>query len=225
MSTALNNTNELIKSQKIKDPISALTHFIGFVLSIPISCVLIVLAVNHGTVYHIVSYSVFGLSLLLLYGASTIYHSLSLPEAKSNVLRRIDHMMIFVLIAGTYSPICLIPLRGVWGYSMLIVIWTMAIAGILLKTFWLSAPRALSTVIYVVMGWTAVFAFYPLSNSISLVSMILLFSGGIMYTVGALIYALKRPKLNLKYFGFHEIFHIFVLLGSAFHIILMFFIF
>ncbi|MFV0314125.1 MAG: PAQR family membrane homeostasis protein TrhA [Anaerotignum sp.] len=207
---------------KIKDPVSALTHFIGFLAVIPCFILLMNEAARNASMWHLLGFAIFGTSLLLLYGASTIYHTLRLSEAKSNTLRRIDHMMIFVLIAGTYTPICLVSLHGRWGWSMLVLIWGFALAGILLKIFWMNAPRWLSTMIYVVMGWLAVIVFVPLEKAVSWQGIALLMTGGIAYTVGAVIYGLKKPNITFKYFGFHEIFHVFVMIGSSFHMLFMF---
>lgn len=207
---------------KIKDPISALTHFIGFVAVIPCFILLMQEAEREASVWHQWGFAVFGISLLLLYGASTIYHTLKLPQSKINILRRVDHMMIFVLIAGTYTPICLVSLHGKWGWTMLVLIWAFALAGILLKIFWMNAPRWLSTLIYVVMGWLAVVVFVPLEKAVSWQGVGLLLAGGIAYTAGAVIYALKKPNITFKNFGFHEIFHVFVMVGSSIHIAFMF---
>lgn len=207
---------------KVKDPISALTHFVGFLAVIPCFLLLMHKAKLGASVWHQWGFAVFGISLLLLYGASTIYHTLKLSQNKVNVLRRIDHMMIFVLIAGTYTPICLVSLHGAWGWTMLVLIWAFALAGILLKIFWMNAPRWLSTLIYVVMGWLAVVVFVPLEKAVSWNGVGLLLAGGIAYTVGAVIYGLKKPNITFKHFGFHEVFHIFVMVGSSLHIAFMF---
>ena len=205
---------------QVKDPISALTHFIGFLAVIPVFICLLDLA---DTKLQQISFIVFGFSLLLLYGASTIYHTLRLSAEKTALLRRIDHMMIFVLIAGTYTPVCLVPLAGKWGTILLSAIWTIAVAGVFMKIFWMGAPRWLSTMIYVLMGWLSITAFVPLLKAVGWGGFGMLLGGGIAYTVGALIYALKKPNLAiLKSFGFHEIFHVFVMIGSAFHIAFMF---
>lgn len=205
---------------QVKDPISALTHFIGFLAVIPVFICLLDLA---DTKLQQISFIVFGFSLLLLYGASTIYHTLKVSAEKTALLRRIDHMMIFVLIAGTYTPVCLVPLAGKWGTILLSAIWTIAVAGVFMKIFWMGAPRWLSTMIYVVMGWLSITAFVPLLKAVGWGGFGMLLGGGIAYTVGALIYALKKPNLAiLKSFGFHEIFHVFVMIGSAFHIAFMF---
>ena len=205
---------------QVKDPLSALTHFIGFLAVIPVFICLLELS---ETKLQQISFIVFGFSLLLLYGASTIYHTLKLSAEKTALLRRIDHMMIFVLIAGTYTPVCLVPLAGKWGTILLSAIWVIAVAGVFMKIFWMGAPRWLSTMIYVVMGWLSITAFFPLLRTVGWGGFGMLLGGGIAYTVGALIYALKKPNLAiLKSFGFHEIFHVFVMIGSAFHIAFMF---
>ena len=173
---------------KVKDPISALTHFIGFLAVIPIFIMLMLRAKAEASELHMIGFAVFGVSLLMLYGASTIYHTFELPPEKTNLLRRIDHMMIFVLIAGTYTPICLVSLHGTWGWTLLVAIWAFALFGLLLKIFWMGAPRWLSTLIYVVMGWLAVFAYVPLEKAGSWKGIGMLLAGGIAYTVGAIIY-------------------------------------
>ena len=206
----------------MKDPMSALTHFIGFLAVIPCFIFLLVKAREEADLLLFVGFLVFGMSLIMLYSASTIYHMLRLSEEKTKLLRRIDHMMIFVLIAGTYTPICLIPLRGEGGWGLLAVIWGIALAGILLKIFWLSAPRWLSTFIYISMGWLAVWILIPLEKAVSWAGVAVLLAGGIAYTVGAVIYGLKKPNFTFKHFGFHEIFHVFVMIGSGFHIAFMF---
>ena len=204
---------------RIREPINALTHFIGLLAAIPI---MIVLLVHSSTVYQIVSFTIFGVSLMLLYGASTIYHSSFGSKKTIAILRRIDHMMIFILIAGTYTPICLVNLKGTIGWILLALVWGFAIFGILLKVFWFDAPRWLSTAIYVTMGWLVLFAFYPLTKAVPVSGILVLLAGGLSYTAGAVIYALKKPHFNFKNFGFHEIFHIFVMIGSVFHIVFMF---
>lgn len=204
----------------VRDPFSALTHFIGFLAVIP---PVICLLERAETTEQMVSFVIFGISLLLLYGASTIYHTLCLAPEKIAFLRRIDHMMIFVLIAGTYTPVCMVILPGIWGKALLAAVWGVAIFGIFMKIFWMNVPRWISTLIYVGMGWLAVTAFVPLKVAIGWGGLGMLLAGGIVYTIGAVIYALKKPNLAiLKSFGFHEIFHVFVMLGSALHIAFMF---
>ena len=207
---------------KLRDPISGLTHLLGAILSIVALILLVYYSVKHATVWHIVAFSIFGASLILLYTASSLYHLLPLSEKGVTILRKIDHMMIFVLIAGTYTPICLVALRGPWGWSLLSIIWLIAIAGIILKGFWFNIPRWLSTLIYALMGWLAVTVLDPLIKTIPLGGFIWLIVGGLLYTIGAVIYGLKWPNITSKFLGFHEIFHIFVMMGSFSHFMLMF---
>lgn len=208
-------------TSRLKDPVSGFTHLVGALLSIAGSGWLIYFAATGNKTWHIVSFAVFGASLILLYTASTLYHLLQLSEKASKTLRRIDHMMIYVLIAGTYTPITLIALRGAWGWSLFGVIWGLAAAGIVLKLFWLDAPRWLYTLFYVGMGWLVAVAFLPLMKALPPAGVGWLVAGGISYSVGALIYGLKRPNPFPKVFGFHEIFHLFVMAGSASHFWLM----
>ena len=209
-------------SIKIKDPVSGFLHLAGAVLSAVGLYFLILYAVVNGTIWHIVSFSIFGASLILLYTASSIYHLLVVSEKGNTILRKIDHMMIYVLIAGTYTPVCLVPLRGGWGWTLLISIWGIAMAGIILKILWFNAPRWLYTLFYLVMGWLIVIAFVPLFRTMPTAAMLWLIAGGLLYTAGAIIYGTKWPKLKSKVFGFHEVFHIFVLYGSFCHFWMMF---
>ncbi len=207
--------------RKIKDPVSALSHLLGVFISIAGLVVLVVSAAIHATAWHVVSFAIFGASLILLYSASTVYHMFPVSEKMSIIFRKIDHIMIFILIAGTYTPICLVPLRGPWGWSLFGAIWGFAIAGIMLKLFWFKAPRWLSTVIYVIMGWLAIIAIVPLVKTLPGAAVFYIVLGGIFYSIGAVIYGTKRPNFGSKWFGFHELFHIFVLLGSIAHLWVM----
>ena len=205
---------------KLMDPVSGLTHFVGALLSVAALVLLVVFGSIYATAWHVVSFSIFGASLILLYAASSVYHLLPVSEGVRVVLRKIDHMMIFVLIAGTYTPICLVPLRGSWGWSLFGVIWGLAIAGVFMKIFWLHAPRWLYTAIYLGMGWIVAIAFYKILHTMDFMGVFWLVLGGVFYSVGAVIYGLKKPNFS-KHFGFHEIFHIFVMLGSLSHFFLM----
>lgn len=207
---------------KLKDPVSGLTHLFGALLSIAALILMVYYAAKHATTWHVVSFSIFGASLILLYTASTLYHLLPLSIKGTKILRKIDHMMIYVLIAGTYTPVCLIPLRGPWGWSLLASIWGIAVAGIIMKALWLNAPRWLSTMFYIIMGWLVIIAFFPLIHNVPTGGLGWLVGGGIIYTVGGIIYAFKWPNINCKLFGFHEIFHLFVLGGSFCHFWLMY---
>jgi len=206
---------------KVKDPVSALTHFIGAILSCIAVVQLVMRAMEVGSLLHVISFAVFGTSLVLLYSASTVYHTIDKPEAMRVIYKRIDHMMIFILIAGTYTPICLISLNGVLGMTLMAIIWAVAIAGIVMKALWINAPRKLTAGLYILMGWMAIVAIYPLFQTLSREGFILLVVGGVVYTIGGIIYALKWPFTHNKWFGFHELFHLFVLGGSACHYVLV----
>ena len=205
-----------------REPMNALTHLMALIFICPITIFLMYLGYKQGGSYYLISFFIFSISISLLYLASTIYHMLPVREDTVKLLKKIDHMMIFVLIAGTYTPVCLIKLNNKFGYSILSLVWIIAIFGIILKIFWINAPRWFSTSIYIIMGWLSVFAFFPLINAIELNGILLLLLGGIIYTIGAIIYATKYPKISIKFFGFHEIFHLFVIGGSICHIIFMF---
>jgi hemolysin III len=200
-----------------REPVSGLSHLAGAVASAVGLIVLVYLAVKRGTVWHIVSYSVFGASLVLLYTASSLYHLLKVSPRGVRILRRIDHMMIYVLIAGSYTPYCLIALRGVWGWTMLAVVWGLAIIGIVVKIFWLDAPRWVTAGFYLAMGWMVVTASGPLLRAIPTKGLWWLVASGLFYTVGAILYATKRPRLWPGVFGFHEVWHLFVIAGSLSH--------
>lgn len=212
------------KVMKAKDPGSAITHFIGMLMSIFATLPLLLKASKSPNIIHLVSLGIFALSMILLYTASTVYHTFNLTDKINKRLKKFDHMMIFILIAGTYTPICLVALKGTIGIALLTLIWGMAILGIILKAFWVNCPKWFSSVIYIAMGWTCVLAFSPLLNSIPSKAFLWLLAGGIIYTIGGVIYALKLPIFNKKhkYFGSHEIFHLFCMGGSACHFILMY---
>ena len=202
---------------KVREPVSGFTHLGAAIMSVVGTVFLIIYAVSLGTPLHIVGYSIFGASLILLYTASSLYHLLHVSPKAIKILRKIDHMMIYVLIAGTYTPICLVTLKGAFGLGLLIAIWFLAILGMVLKLVWFSAPRWLYTAFYLIMGWLVVVAIFPLYRAIPPTGMRLLVAGGISYTLGAIIYGTKWPGRNAKVFGFHEIFHIFIIIGSIFH--------
>ncbi|MCB6201275.1 PAQR family membrane homeostasis protein TrhA [Extibacter muris] len=214
---------EVIKSH-IKDPGSAITHFIGMLMAIFAAVPLLIKAANEPSKIYIISITVYAFSLILLYAASTIYHTFNKSERVNTILKKIDHMMISILIAGSYTPICLLVLKGKLGVILLSVVWGIAIVGILIKAFWVYCPKWISSVLYIGMGWTCVLAFTQILNSLSPAAFGWLLAGGIIYTIGGVIYALKLPIFNTKhkYFGSHEIFHLFVMGGSVCHFILMY---
>ncbi len=207
-----------------KDLISGVLHFAGMLVSIAVLTLLVAFAAVFGTPWHVVAFVVYGVSLMLLYAASSIYHVFYVSDRFRSVMRKIDHMMIFVLIAGTYTPLCLLPLRGPWGWSIFGIVWGMAVGGIVTKMFFMNAPRWLYTGFYLLMGWAAIIAVVPLSRAMPPLATFFLYLGGAFYTVGGICYALKRPRFTSEYFGFHELFHVLVLLGSISHVIMMFFV-
>ena len=209
---------------KLKDPGSAITHGIALLLAVTGAIPLIIKAARSYDVIHIVALSIFILTMILLYAASTTYHTFNISKKVNTILKKIDHMMISVLIAGSYTPICLLVLGGRMGWILLAIVWGFAIAGILIKAFWVFCPKWVSSVLYIGMGWTCVLAFTQLLNSLSPAAFGWLLAGGIIYTVGGVIYALKLPIFNRKHknFGSHEIFHLFVMGGSLCHFVVMY---
>lgn len=212
------------KSKKLKDPGSAITHFIGMMMALFAATPLLIKATREPGRIHLVSLAIFIASMILLYAASTIYHSLDLSERANQILRKIDHMMIFVLIAGTYTPVCLVVLNGRTGYLLCALVWTIALVGIVVKAFWITCPKWFSSALYIGMGWVCVLAFTQIVNALSPAAFGWLLAGGIIYTIGGIIYALKLPVFNSMHpsFGSHEIFHLFVMGGSFCHFILMY---
>lgn len=208
----------------IREPGSALTHFIACLLAVVAASPLIVKAWDSSSLAAI-AMIIFSASMILLYGASTAYHSVAVSDKVLKIYRKIDHMMIFVLIAGSYTPVCLIVLGGKIGYTLLALVWGIAIVGMTVKAFWITCPKWFSSAIYIAMGWTCVLVFGTLWDTLPHTAFAWLLAGGIIYTIGGIIYALKLPIFNTlhKYFGSHEIFHLFVMGGSICHFIFMYF--
>jgi len=205
----------------VKDPVSGYTHLAGAVLSVAALTVLVVISSYRATAWHVVSFSIYGASMVMLYLASSAYHLIPLKDKGTRVLKKVDHVMIFMMIAGTYTPFCLIPLRGKWGWSIFGIVWGIAALGIAFKLFFIHAPRWFSTVLYIIMGWICIVAIYPIVQTVPAGGVFWLAAGGVSYTVGAVIYVLKRPNPWPGVFGFHEIWHLFVLGGSFCHFIVM----
>ena len=205
-----------------REPVNGFTHLFGALISaIGLISMLIKVSFNGGSTAALSGALVFGISLICLYTASSIYHLVNGTDKLLSFLRKLDHSMIFVLIAGTYTPVCLMCLNGNLRIGILIGIWTLALAGIVFKMFWFNAPRWISTIAYIGMGWIALFIFSPLSKALPTIAFFWLILGGVLYTIGGVMYGLKRPNISDK-FGFHELFHIFILLGSLSHFILIF---
>lgn len=208
----------------IKEPGSAITHFIGMLMAIFAAVPLLIKAAHEPSRIYVISLAIYSASMILLYAASTTYHTFDISAKINTILKKWDHMMISVLIAGSYTPICLLVLKGKTGLILLAIVWSFAIIGILIKAFWVYCPKWISSILYIGMGWTCVLAFTQILNSMSRTSFLWLLTGGIIYTVGGIIYALKLPIFNSKHknFGSHEIFHLFVMGGSMCHFVVMY---
>ncbi|MCM3402542.1 hemolysin III family protein [Cytobacillus oceanisediminis] len=207
----------------IREPINGLTHLAGAILSFAgLLAMVIKASLTTSSPLAITAVAIFGISLMLLYSASATYHMVIAKDKVIAFLRKLDHSMIYVLIAGSYTPFCLITLNGVTGWVLFSIVSAVALSGILFKMIWFRSPRWLSTALYIAMGWIIVFAFSPLSESLSSTGVMLLLLGGILYTVGGVIYAIKPKFLEFKHLGFHEIFHIFIMMGSMAHFLCVF---
>lgn len=204
----------------IREPFNALSHLFGGLLSI----IGILLMLNKAGItgapqLSVVALLIFGLSMTLLYFASATYHTIKGKDTLIYFFRKIDHSMIFLLIAGTYAPFCLIALKGTTGYVLFTIVSVLAVLGILFKMVWFACPRWVSTALYIGMGWIIVILAVPLAKVIGSGGMLFLVLGGVFYTIGGVIYGVK-PKISfIKKLGFHEIFHVFILLGSLSHFI------
>ena len=209
---------------KIKDPGSAITHFIAMMLALLAATPLVAKAARTPGAGHVLALSIFIVSMILLYAASTIYHTLDISPKVNQLLRKIDHMMIFILIAGTYTPVCLLVLGDRTGLTLLALVWGIAIVGIIINALWITCPKWFSSLIYIAMGWVCVLAFQKIIHAMPARAFGWLLAGGIIYTVGGVIYALKLPIFNSRFknFGSHEIFHLFVMGGSFCHYIMMY---
>jgi len=208
----------------IREPGSAITHFVAMMMTIFASLPLLLKAGMTSGSRNMTAVMIFTTSMILLYAASATYHSVNLTGKRLKIFKKIDHMMIFVLIAGTYTPICLIILKAPLGIRLLALVWGIAAVGILIKMFWVTCPKWFSSTIYIAMGWVCIPVFVPLWNSLPKAAFLWLLAGGIVYTIGGIIYAMKLPVFNarFKYFGSHELFHLFVMAGSVCHFIFMY---
>lgn len=207
----------------LREPVNSLTHLAGAAFAVVVTVLLIVF--SGGGALSVVAFALFGVSSIVLFTASTLLHAVHAGPKGAQRLRRLDHAAIFVLIAGTYTPITLVamqPTYATWGWVLFGVAWGVAFAGVVFKMLWIGAPRWLSTGLYLAMGWLVVVAIVPVARSLGAASMTWLGIGGAFYTVGAIIYATKRPNLAPGVFGFHELWHLFVLAGWAAHVVVMF---
>lgn len=203
-------------------PWSAITHGIGAGLAILGTILLLARTIAMGDIWKTVVFGVYGLSMIGLYTASTLYHCVNTSIKGRMALRKYDHASIYFLIAGSYTPICLIPLRGALGWALFAAVWALALAGLALSVLWIMAPRWLTAGIYLFMGWMAVFFLVPLVQVLPPDGFFWLLTGGVLYTVGGVLYAVKWPGRNNPRFGCHEIFHVFILLGSIAHFLMMY---
>ena len=204
-------------------PWSAITHGIGAVLAVFATILLLVQTVRTGgDAWKLVSFSIYGLTMTALYTASTLYHCVNTSVRGRIALRKYDHSAIYFLIAGTYTPVCLTALRGPWGWSLFGVIWALAIAGLVMSLTWINCPRKVTSTIYIAMGWLAVIAVYPLIVTLGVEGILWLLTGGVLYTIGGVLYALKWPGRDNPRFGCHEVFHVFIVLGSIAHFMMVY---
>ena len=203
----------------IREPFCGLSHGIGAALSVAALVVLLVLA--HGKLWQTISFAVFGVSLIVLYTASTLYHSLWVKPKQILALMRFDHVAIFLLIAGTYAPVCLVSLRGAWGWSLFGVEYGLAVIGIVCSLVWKGFPDWARIGIYILMGWLIMVAIVPAIHVLGPAGLAWLFGGGAAYSIGTVVFAADRPHLWPGKFSAHDLWHIFVLAGSACHFVLM----
>ena len=215
---------ETVKIRKIKDPGSAITHFIGMLMAASATAPLMIKAkeeIQGGTIAPAL---IFIISMILLYGASASYHTFDVSEKVNKVLKKLDHSMIFVLIAGTYTPVCILGLGNRMGYILLVTIWSIAALGITFKLCWVTCPKWISSVMYILMGWLCMIAAPFLIKNQGKDAFLWLLVGGLISTVGGVLYALKLTKFNERHkkFGSHEIFHLFVMGGSFCHFMMVY---
>lgn len=206
-------------SLKMKEPVNTWTHFILFVAAIVGLVFLIIMSRNN--ISKLITMMIYGLSMILLYGASSIYHWVQTTPKKELLLKKIDHIAIYFLIAGSYTPVFYYGLEGAWRWAMLISVWSLALIGMALKIWFIHAPRYVSAGFYVSLGWIALVPFLQLIKHLPQGAIILMAVGGVIYTMGAVIYATKIFDFFPKRFGFHEIFHLFIAAGSIVHFIMI----
>lgn len=208
----------------IREPGSAITHFIGMLLAVFAAVPLLIKSGLGAGGICFAAMGIFMLSMILLYGASTAYHAVNVSARALKIFRKIDHMMIFVMIAGSYTPVCLIVLGGREGAFLLALVWGIALLGMGINLLWINCPKWFSSAVYIALGWVCVLVFRQLFLSLSTGAFLWLLAGGVIYTIGGVIYALKLPLFNSRHanFGSHEIFHLFVMGGSVCHFIFMY---
>ncbi|ANE49090.1 hemolysin III family channel protein [Paenibacillus swuensis] len=203
----------------MKEPVNTWTHFITFLAGI--AGLIFLILISRESPSQLVTMTIYGSSIILLYGASSLYHWVSTTPSKELMLKKLDHVSIYILIGGSYTPVFFYGLEGAWKWSMLVCIWALITVGIILKLFFIRVPRSVSTLFYIALGWMAVIPFGQLLQNLPYQAIILMISGGIAYTVGGVIYATKIFDFYPNRFGFHEIFHLFVMAGSVIHFIMI----
>ncbi|WP_142713305.1 PAQR family membrane homeostasis protein TrhA [Fodinibius sediminis] len=201
----------------LREPVNSITHGVGAIAALVAFILLLFEAASGGSLSQTIAFSMFGLSMVLLYTSSSLYHALQVKEKTLKFLQKLDHSMIYVLIAGTYTPICLLVLDGSWKWGLFTTVWGLAVIGIIKKFLWMGAPRWLSTAFYLGMGWMAVLLFPTLVEKLPLAFIIWIVIGGLAYSIGAVIYGIKKPNPIPNWFGFHEIWHLFVMAGTFSH--------
>ena len=220
MTTRPNSKRPLYRH--LREPVNSLTHLVGVLLSL--GGLVALLALSKGEFWRTVSFGIYGVSLVTLYTASTLLHSLKVGPGLERRLRIFDHAAIFGLIAGTYTPITLVTLRPdytLWAWTLFGIAWTLALSGVAFKIIWIGAPRWLSTALYLLMGWLSVVAAVPIVRALPTGGLVWLAAGGLCYSVGAVVYGLKKPDFYPRVFGYHELWHLFVLAGSFCHFMMM----
>ena len=209
----------LRKLLDMKEPVNTWTHFVTFIAAIVGLVYLIIL--TRGNASKVVTMTVYGVSAILLYGASSLYHWIRTVPRKELILRRLDHIAIYLLIAGSYTPVFFYGLEGAWKWAMLVTVWVLAVAGMALKVWFIHAPRFITSAFYVMLGWIALVPFLQLINNLPVGAVVLMMAGGAAYTLGAVIYATKWFDFLPNRFGFHEVFHLFVVAGTVIHFVMM----
>ena len=206
--------------KKLREPVNSLTHWAGAILAL--IGLIALLIVGWGRPAKIISLIIYGLSLIFLFSASAIYHMVQVKDRVLQIFRKIDHSAIFVLIAGTYTPFCVNAFSGFWKWGLLSIIWSLALIGIVVKVFYIGAPRWLNTSIYLIMGWLCLAAIGQMLVVLPVWVISWLIAGGVIYTLGAIVYVTKIFNFFPGKFGFHEIWHIFVMLAAAAQFIAVF---
>lgn len=204
---------------KMKEPVNTWTHFVLFMAAIVGLVFLILLSKNNAS--KLITMTIYGISMIALYGASSLYHWVKTTPQKELILKKVDHIAIYFLIAGSYTPVFFYGLHGIWRWAMLTAVWVLAFTGMALKIWFIHAPRYVSSAFYVSLGWIALVPFLQLIKNLPLGAIILMAVGGVVYTMGAIIYATKIFDFFPKRFGFHEVFHLFIAAGSIVHYLMV----